>query len=362
MSRIFLTLFGLLLAAVPPASTAAESGADVIDRMIEAEAGSYAGIENLYQVSRIMGHRVPEYYEMHGGYLRQVPVGELLERQQETAISQATPEQLTMAADSLRAYSGRVDAAIRDEIAESGVAQGAMGNIIRMASNPPEEWLTSSPGGMMNLYATMLDAARDAREANDEQKSSDLAENIANDQLIEQVKSETRIIGHTNLDGYDVIEIGADDLELRQQSDDGEFVIESLRILVDETNHFARQFRIEGTLRQGKESRAMTIERTDSNFAGGDNCGDLMRPRQSVMRLAGALDPQQQAELDAARAQLAALPPEQQAMMKQMMGKQFEMIENMAASGGIEIVTDVLELRCNAGPPDAEELASDTRL
>jgi hypothetical protein len=44
-------------------------------------------------------------------------------------------------------------------------------------------------------------------------------------------------------------------------------------------------------------------------------------------------------------------------MMMKMMGPQIEMIRNLAAGGGIEIVSDIVELRCNAAPPTAEELA-----
>jgi hypothetical protein len=352
-----LTILAFVVLLIPPVATSAESGADIIDRMIAAEAENYAGVDNLFQISRMVGQRVPEYLEKHGGYLRSVPMGELLERQQSSPMTEATPEQLKRAADALRLQSGRADAAMQDEIAKSGIGGGVMGPIIHKASNPPEKWLTSSPGGMMSLYATMLDASADAKVQMKKQKQTDLAENIDNDALIEQIKSQTRVVGRSSLAGHAVIEIGADDLDVRQVVDGGDFTMESVRILVDEESYLPRQFRIEGTLRQGKESQAMTIERTDSVFQGGDDCGTLSRPRKSVMRLAGALSPKQQAELETARQQLANLPPEQKEMMKRMMGEaQFNMIENMAAGGGIEIVSDVLGLRCNSNPPTAEEL------
>jgi hypothetical protein len=359
MTRNTLTILVFAVIIAPSAATSAETGADIIDRMMVAEVENYADIDNLFQVSRMMGQRVPEYFEDHGGYLRSVPMGELLERQQPNEMTQATPEQLKEAANTLRMQSGRVDAAMQDEIAKSGLGGGAMGPIIHMASNPPEKWLTSSPGGMMSLYATMLDATADAKDHIENEKQTDLRDNIDNDALVEEIKSQTRVIGHSDLAGYAVIEIGADDLDVRQDVEGGEFIMESVRIFVDAEHYYPRQFRIEGTLRQGKESQPMTIERTDSVFQGGDNCGDLQRPRKSVMRLAGAMTPQQQAELESARQQLESLPPSQKEMMKRMMGEaQFNMIENMAAGGGVEIVSDVLKLRCNSNPPTAEELAA----
>ena len=44
-------------------------------------------------------------------------------------------------------------------------------------------------------------------------------------------------------------------------------------------------------------------------------------------------------------------------MMKQMIGPQLEMIRNMAKTGGIEIPSAIVELRCDR-PPTAEELAT----
>ena len=350
----FLFFFCLAL----PHATRAESAADVIDRMMDAEAGYYAGVNNMFSVSRSMGHRVPEYFEWDSGFWRTVPLSELLERDQPNAMSQASPEQLRHAADMLRMESIRVDRAVEQEIADSGLDSGAMGQIITMASNPPEQWLTSSPGGMMRLYGTMLDAGADAKEQMAAERRSNVDENFENLEQIERLKSDLRIIGHSEIAGYPVIELGADDLDLRQEVEGGEFTTDSVRIMVDAALHLPRQIRFEGTLKQGKESKDIVIERTDSVFMGGDNCGDLKRPRKSVMRLAGALSPAEQAELEAARQQLASLPPDQLEMMKRMMGaQQFEMIEKMADGGGIEMVTDVLSLRCNSAPPDAEELA-----
>ena len=354
MTNKFLAVILLAL----PAATFAENAADVIDRMMDAEAAYYAGINNMFSLSRSMGHRVPEYFEWDDGFWRSVPLSELLEREQPNEMSQASPEQLRNAADMLRMESVRVDRAVEQEIADSGLNSGAMGQIINMASNPPEQWLTSSPGGMMRLYGTMLDAGADAKEQMAAEQRKNRDENWENSELIETLKSDLRIIGRSEVEGYAVIELGADGLDLRQEVEGGHFTTESVRILVDVANHLPRQMRFEGTLKQGKETQEMVIERTDSIFMGGDFCGELLRPRKSVMRLKGGMSPEQSAELEAARQQLASLPAEQREMMKQMMGtQQFEMIENMASGNGIEMVTDVLELRCNSAPPTAEQIA-----
>jgi hypothetical protein len=359
-----LVLATVLVLALPIVSRA-ESASDVIDRMVEAENANYAGINNIFQRTRVMGHWAPEYFERDGDVMRLVPLPELLARQQPNEMTQATPEQLEEAARVLREQSGRADAAVQDEIAKSGLgAHAGMARIIGLASNPEEEWLTSSPGGMMNLYATFLDAAADSKRHMASEKAAEPGKAAARQQMLDDVKSQTRVIGHTTEGGIDVIEIGADDLNLLQESPDGNFLMQSVRILVDAERYLPVRFRIDGTLSQGSDSRPISIERIDSRFANPPGCNNLYKPQRSVMKMGGMLTDEQRAQIAEAESQLveldqqlASMPPDQQEMMMRMMGPQIEMIRNLAAGGDIEIVSDIVELRCNAAPPTAEELA-----
>ncbi len=85
----------------------------------------------------------------------------------------------------------------------------------------------------------------------------------------------------------------------------------------------------------------------------------MLKPYRSVMRIGGMLTPEQQAQIQEAQAQLAemeqqmaSMPPEQRDMMMRMAGPQLETIRSMAASGGFEIKTEILNVTCNAGLPD----------
>lgn len=360
MTRKFLTAILLVL----PATALCQSGAEIIDRMVEAEAANYAGIDNLFQRTRTMAHSIPEYFERDGDYLRPVPISEVLEREQPNEMSNATPEQLELAALRLREQAIVVDGAMQQEMAEAGLGGGQLGRILQMAAQPEDPWLASNPGDMMRLYATFLGGAAQAKRELSAEKAGFQGEMERNRQVLEQVKSQTRVIGASNIDGIDVIEVGADNLNVVQSTDDGSFTMETIRVFVDAEHYLPVRLRVDGTLKQGNDTRPMTIERTDSRFLPADGCGTLRKPRHTVMRLGGALTPEQQAQLAEAQSQmaefkqqLASMPPDQQKMVKQMMGSQFDMIENMTKSGGIEIVSDIVELRCNAGPPTAEELA-----
>ena len=80
------------------------------------------------------------------------------------------------------------------------------------------------------------------------------------------------------------------------------------------------------------------------------------------MRITGVLSPKEEAQMEQARQkladfkkQLAAMPENQQAMIRSQMGPQMEMMEKMASGGGIEVVSLSVGLRCNAGLPTRQE-------
>jgi len=365
MRRTILTLLTLSIWLAQAPFASAESAADVIDRMVEAENANYDGVDNIFQRTRVMGHSAPEYFERDGQRMRLVPLPELLAREQPNEMSDATPMQLEEAATVLREQSVRADAALQEEIAKSGLGGNAgMATMIGMASNPEEEWLTSSPGGMMNLYATFLEGAADSKRQMAMEKAAEPGEAAVRQQMLDDVKTQTQIIGRHTEDGIDVIELGADDLDVLQKSPEGSFLMQSVRILVDADRYLPVRFKIDGILTQGAESRPMSIERIDSQFTNPPGCSKLYKPQRSTMKMAGILTDQQRAEIAEAEIQLqeldqqlASMPAAQKEMMMKMMGPQIEMARNLAAGGGVEIVSDIVELRCNAAPPTSEELA-----
>ena len=139
--------------------------------------------------------------------------------------------------------------------------------------------------------------------------------------------------------------------------------MESVRIIVDNEYNLPVQFIVRGTLEQGKDKRPMSIERWDADFTNPPGCTNHLRPYKSVMRIGGMLDDKQKAQMMEAQAQLAeakqqldSLPEDQKRMMMQMMGPQLEMMEKLAAGGGIEVVSNVVEARCGY-EPTAEDIA-----
>ena len=276
--RIISTTTGwLLLAASCVAS--AESASDVIDRMMDAEKANVAGIDNMFQKTRVAGYVIPEYFERDGDYLRPVALG------------------------------GPDGGQQPDEVAQT--------------------------------------------------------QQYEFEKMSREIGPQMRILGRSKVDGIDVIELGADDLDYVQDTGNGSFTTRSIRMLVDADRYLPVMFSLDGTMIQGSETRPMTIERKDSEFRSVEGCGDLYKAHRSTMQLGGALSPEEQAQFAEAQTQLAefekqlaSMPPAQQEMMKNMMGPQIDMLRKMADGGGIEIVTEIVELRCNSGRPTAEEMTA----
>ena len=166
------------------------------------------------------------------------------------------------------------------------------------------------------------------------------------EKMSREIGPQMRIMGQRKVDGIDVIELGADDLDYVQDTGDGSFTTRSIRILVDADRYLPVMFSLDGTMTREGESRPMTIERADSEFRSVEGCGELYKAHRSTMHLAGAMSPEEQAQFAEAQTQLAELGP------------QIDMLRKMADSGGIEITTEIVELRCNTGRPTAEEMTA----
>jgi hypothetical protein len=140
------------------------------------------------------------------------------------------------------------------------------------------------------------------------------------------------------------------------------FTIRTATYWIDSDEYVPLRLRMDGTIQQGRETRALVIEKLDQNY---QHAGSLYMPYRQVMRIAGAMDAKQRAEMAEAQQKLAEfeiqmkqMPASQREMAMNMMGPQIEMMKKMASDGGIEVVTDIYSVRVNAGLPDEMEMGS----
>jgi hypothetical protein len=366
--------FVILFVVLASASIAvkAQTKDEVLEGMIEAENAGYDVVEDYILKTNTLGMTTFEYYERTveietaGGQkvyvMSQVPPNEIQERHAGgNALSNASSAELRNAAGMMDQAGRDLEQGMMSEMQDSGLP----GGIGTMLMNPPPDqpWLSPNPRDMTSMYATMLNASADGKDARDAEDPVGDAERRA--QGMAAVQAQTRITGRREFNGTDAIELAADNLNYSQVEDGQQVTWDAVTMLVDANKYVPLLFTMEGVVTDGSESRRITVEREDLDYRNVPGCGDMYRPFKSIMRLGGMMTSEQQAELAEAsvqleqlEAQMASMPASQRQMMESMLGPQLEMIKNMASGGGIEVVSTIAELRCNTGLPDPIEIAN----
>ena len=367
-----IVLCSTALLAVP--CTYAQTAAEVFREMDTRQRAGISGIENFSQMKTTMGMCTLEHFEKETTeavdgrgsieYMRLVSPVEVAERNSqamsdplEPSMANASPEELEAIADGLRSQKSSMDALFRDEV-QSANLPGGLG---LMLMNPPpgKPWLSPMPGDMLENYAVMLDGAA-AGKRQDTKRIAD-AEQEAQVDPLASISEQTRVVGRESVGGSDAIVLVAEGLNWTPEDGDGEFTLNTLRLWVDANDYVPLKMSMEGVVQIEGEAREMQIEREDSNYESVAGCGEFKLPHRTVMRIAGIMSPEEEAQMAQAQEQLEefkqqmeAMPESQKQMIMRQMGPQMEMFEKMAAGGGIEVVSQVTGLRCNAGVPTNE--------
>lgn len=346
-----------------PAAALAETPAEIFQEMNDRKRASLAGISEFSQMKSTMNMCTLEHFEQTTAgdvqYFRLVPMPEVMERiSPDNAMSNATPEDLEFAAAELRSQAPRIDGKIREEMREAGIPPG----LGEMFTTPPPDqpWLSPMPGDMMSNYAMMLEATAEAKRAQETERER--ADQEAQQDPMANIAAQTRIVGNETINGRPAIHLVAENLNQTQVADGQEFVLDTMHLWVDAEKYVSLKMRMDGTATSGGESRDMRIEREDTAYYTPDGCAPMYEPQRSVMRVSGVMTPEEesqlleaQAQLEEMKTQLASLPQTQQDMIMRQMGPQIEMLEKMAAGEGIEVVSYVTGMRCNAGLPTKKE-------
>ena len=361
-------VIGYLVALALPAGAAAEIVDQVFDRMFEQEAASLQGIDSVLLGTETMGMTQLEYYEKTAAVdvngetmyiLRNVPPHEIQQRQSSgNALADATPGELRRVADDIEQQGEKMERELEREMNDAGLP-GLFGD---MLMNPPQDepWLSANPRHMGEMYGTMLRAAAEGKEEQAERDAETL------DALGDRVRiaSMTQWVGETTIDGRAAHHLLASDLNHRQVTDGGEFTLNTVNMWVDTSDYVPLRLKMEGVLREGGESRAISIERHDQDYRRVPGCGSLNRPFRTVMTVSGMMTAEQEAQMREAQLQMAEmeqqlqqLPAAQRDMIMRQMGPQMQMMKTMAAGGGMEVVSNIVELKCNVPMPSPQEMA-----
>lgn len=357
-----------LIAVVMPVAGNAITVEEIFDRMQATELAGLQEVESVLLNTETMGMSQVEYYEKTSRVdvngrtmyiLRNVPPSEIAERHSGgNAMSDASPEALRRAAEVIESQGPEMERGMRDEMRQSGLPAG-LGEML-MTAPPDEPWLSANPNDMTQMYGMMLRGAAEGKE--DQARRDASAVDSAHERA--QIANRTRLVGQTNLDGRPAFHLLAANVNHRQVEDGVEIIIRDVNMFVDAERFVPLAMQMEGTMREGGETREITIKRQDQDYRRVPGCGTLYRPFKSVMRMAGVMNAEQQAQMREAQAQLAQLdeqmaemPAGQRDMIMRQMGPQMDMMRNMAAGGGIEIASTVRNMQCNVPAPDPVAVA-----
>ena len=372
MTRFFHSTLVITFLVTTPAVALAQTTDvdDWFERMLTKKNAGYEGVQDMTRKTEMMGTSTFEYYEKTSAIeldngqtvyvMRMVPPSEIAERQSDgNAMSNATPAELLRAADTIEQAGIQMEQGLKSEMSSTGVP-GGLGTML-MNPPPDQPWLSANPRDMTSMYAMMLRGAAEGKVEMSAEKASTGADYARNAQ---QIRELTEFMGYSEFNGRRVGELGADNLDFSETSGSQQVTCNSMRMLVDAEQYVPLLFKMDCTVTDGRETRQMSIEREDRDFRNVPGCGDMFEPFSSVMRIGGAMSPEEEAQLAEAskqleefEAQMAGMPAAQRQMMESMMGPQLEMIRNMAAGGGIEMEQQTLELRCNTGLPDPMEVS-----
>jgi hypothetical protein len=353
-------------------SASAQSAADIFKEMDQRKRASYGNVQNYTLKKQSFGFCTLEHFEKattqstdgRGAvdYMRLVPLSEIAARNSpESPLADATPAQLDAVAGQMRMHGPQMEAAMRSEMQQANLP-GGIGQML-MTPPPGEPWLSPNPNDMMGMYATMLEGAADGKRqdaANDAQAAREAATSS-----LAEIAGRTRVAGRETLRNRPAYLLIAEDLNQTQVVDGAEFTLNTMRLWVDVNDYIPLKMSMEGIAKQGGESRDLKIEREDMEYRPVPGCPAMQEPYRTVMRIAGVMSPEEEAQMAEARvklqefeSQLASMPEGQRNMIMRQMGPQLDMFRNMAAGNGIEIVSEVIGMRCNAGLPATEEYAA----
>lgn len=161
------------------------------------------------------------------------------------------------------------------------------------------------------------------------------------------------LMGSDSVDGHDTYHLRSDSMNIVEPMNNEELHIETMSLWMDKDRYVPRKMAMEGTISSAGQSRPVLIETLMSDYRNvpGSNMYESYR---HVVRMGGALDDEQKAQIAEAKKQLAefekqleSMPPSQRQMMESMMGGRLKQFRSMAEGDGMEFETTVTEIRVN---------------
>jgi hypothetical protein len=182
---------------------------------------------------------------------------------------------------------------------------------------------------------------------------------------LSRIADNSTYAGRHTVDGHATHAIRIDDAsalgiteEMSKNAGEG-YELRTMTMYFDAAEYMPRRVEVDGTFMMNGQSREITnvIEFSDYRTVDGllhpfvtkvtmEGMAEMMSAEMSPEQLEEAR--KQLADFDK---QMAEMPASQRQMMERMMGDRMKQLRSMLESGGTEFITEVKEVRVNAGPP-----------
>lgn len=331
-----LALSSFLLIATP---TGAQDAASIMGEMFTRQQQRYEGIENFTIVQETLGSRIPQYFEafqvegMARGF-RLVPLSEIeRERLATQGVAPPSSGELATMAEGYRMFGDLV----ASELEREGLPVQLAG-LSRTFGGMAQEFVMAAANYREN------DGRADARS-----RITDLAWFARNARLVGTEEVANRPSYHLRVEDFAGVELPDSDVE---------FDPTGASLWIDMEEYVPLRLLVEGQATVDGSTDDITVEKI--SHAWNDDEG-LFLAHEEIMSLAGAMfiaDEEQRAEmqealdqLDDMEEQLDGLSQSQIDMIMSRMAPQIAQLERMARGEPLTVVTNVVEVRVNEGPP-----------
>jgi hypothetical protein len=214
------------------------------------------------------------------------------------------------------------------------------------------------PGQMLRDNAVFADASADAireAEAGDFGRGNAAQALEAQDGMARRMK----LVGRAEVDERAAFHLRADGLDrvLTRPGEEQRFTLTSMDVWIDATEYVILRMQMNGTVEAEGETREVTLEQIYEDYR---QVGPLYESHRQIMRMSGMMgemDPEQREELEEARRQMEEMKAQLDQMpaaARGMVERQMEAAEAQMAmleGDAFELVTDVLRIEINTGPP-----------
>jgi len=334
--------------AIQPIAALAQDAESIMQTMQEMQMERYEGVNTYVVVQSVMGNKVAVGYERFDFTASDGNTYPVFGPMRQGSDNPETRAFLETYADGAEMAGGAVGDQMESDMQKAGLPKGMLG-----ASGGGDPWASMDPRVMMGANAEFLRqaAAADGRALDEKDFNG-----------IEEFAKRARLVGTEKVGGRKAFYLIAEGLDEVEQDGSEEFLLETVEAWIDTREYVPLRMKMSGTATAEGESRPFVIEKIDSDYRTVPG-SSLYEAFSQVLKIGGALTPEQEAQMQEAQQQmadldeqLADLPPSQREMILSRMGPQLKMIEQMANGGAMEMNIEVHEIVVNADLAELQRL------